>query len=144
MKLRSELQWFAQLMEKKLRVCDHKKHWRFTSHGMLEHQLDNEIMELKTSMHPEEIVSEAVDVANLAMMIADKNQKIAKITQRDMYQSTIEFWVTQTIENTLIKYIPDLPQATAKIAAQRVLHVLREPCYRFFVERVFQLTHSSF
>ncbi|AHD06471.1 hypothetical protein [Paenibacillus larvae] len=72
-KLRPEVQWFAEQMELKLRENDHKGGW---SDENLEHllwRLGEEYAELRTAIELEtDIMREAVDVANFAMMIADR------------------------------------------------------------------------
>lgn len=74
---RESVKWFARLMEKTLRRNDYKKHWHFKSGRYLHNKLKEEIGEFeeainKTPADKEEIVQELIDIANVAMMIADK------------------------------------------------------------------------
>lgn len=77
--LRKEVRDFSQQMEIELKINDHKGSW----HGarieeLLEH-LKDEVRELEESVNlhysPACVLSEAADVANMAMMVAD-NYKI--------------------------------------------------------------------
>lgn len=74
--LRPEVAAFAELMELTLRRNDHKPSWRADSAGQLLARLHDEVSELSACVeccaaHDLSAVSEAVDVANFAMMIAD-------------------------------------------------------------------------
>lgn len=72
--LRSELAWFAERMEQKLRANDHKRHWRELEFEMLVVGLVEELDELTDAIgerDTEAIIDECVDVANRAMMLAD-------------------------------------------------------------------------
>lgn len=80
---RREVRWFAERMERKLKKNDYKGHWRNSTFGYLRERLDQECRELHrlfkgrfgtpkyTPIEAEKIVSEAADVGNFAMMIAD-------------------------------------------------------------------------
>ena len=84
MKQREEVQWFAQVMESVLRKNDYKGGWHDASFEfLLDKILFEEIKELKDALETltmgaitgemvDNVVNEAADVANLAMMIADK------------------------------------------------------------------------
>lgn len=72
--IRPEVTWFAEQMERKLRENDHKGGWRNDDIGHLNHRLGLEQVELNVALTKgvaEEIISEAADVANFAMMVAD-------------------------------------------------------------------------
>jgi NTP pyrophosphatase (non-canonical NTP hydrolase) len=81
---RDEVLWFAKCMEKKLQANDHKGHWSNCTLAYLKRRIREELSELEravprdgfysfyTSEEVANIVSEAADVANFAMMIADK------------------------------------------------------------------------
>lgn len=73
--VREEVARFARVMEAKLRVNDHKAHWRDTSIMDLLIRLREEVDELAQEVvagtDPLAIVFEAADVADIAMMIAD-------------------------------------------------------------------------
>lgn len=74
MKLRPEVLRFARAMEKKLRANDHKKHWYWMGSQYLSVRLTQESRELRHAMkrgNADQILDEAADVANFAMMIAD-------------------------------------------------------------------------
>lgn len=72
---RPEVQWFARRMEKKLQANDHKQHWSKCNNDYLIHRLYQEAHELWSAIQNgepiENIISEAADVANFALMIAD-------------------------------------------------------------------------
>ena len=84
MKQREEVQWFAQVMESVLRKNDYKGGWHGVSFEfLLDKILFEEIKELKDALETltmgaitgemvDNVVNEAADIANLAMMIADK------------------------------------------------------------------------
>lgn len=72
--VRPEVAQFAEAMERKLAANDHKEHWRGESTHSLLSRLFDEFLELQQAIddgNAEEIVSEAADVGNFAMMIAD-------------------------------------------------------------------------
>lgn len=72
---RPEVQWFAKQMEAKLRANDHKRHWSECHPDYLIHRLYQEAGELWRAIEQKkpahEVIQEAADVANFAMMIAD-------------------------------------------------------------------------
>jgi len=74
--MRDEVVKFADRMEKKLSVNDHKRGWMKCSYGYLLRRLDNEVSELKSSLNEQRgaewVANECADIANFAMMIADK------------------------------------------------------------------------
>jgi len=76
--MREPLNWFVEKMEGKLAANDHKKNWRECSTIDLLHALSWEYDELERAIFekrtPDEIMAEAVDVANFAMMIGDKQR----------------------------------------------------------------------
>ena len=72
--LSRQLGWFAGQMAKKLRENDHKGSWEGLGNDHLTHRLHQEFVELTEAIAkgtPEQIISEAADVANFALMIAD-------------------------------------------------------------------------
>jgi hypothetical protein len=85
MKLRPEVEAFAQLMEAKLRENDHKGGWSHEEPAYLLERMQEEAEELDDAVEPHRfyvpptcsegdkwrIGREAADVANFAMMIAD-------------------------------------------------------------------------
>jgi len=70
---RREVEWFAGMMEKKLRANDHKGGWHNCKNDYLFKRIREEITELADAILYEDgdVIDEAVDVANFAMMIAD-------------------------------------------------------------------------
>ena len=79
MDIRPEVRWFAEQMEARLRANDHKTGWLDCNDSWLLGRLREELEELAgevlawgESRRPEYVVKEAADVANFAMMIADK------------------------------------------------------------------------
>ncbi len=89
--VRPAVQWFAVQMEKKLRENDHKKHWSECSVDYLYDRMDQEVVELdralleveRTGNGKEEVIFEAADVANFAMMIADNMREDQSKDRRD-------------------------------------------------------------
>lgn len=75
MELRKEVAEFAETMEAELRENDHKGGWLEMSTGALMERLVEETDELRDALHEgatlDDIMAEAADVANFAMMIAD-------------------------------------------------------------------------
>lgn len=78
--LRPAVLWFAQQMEAKLRANDHKSGWEGMSWEDLIYRLRDETIELgslfdkstgKVLGGSNDIIKEAADVANFAMMLAD-------------------------------------------------------------------------
>jgi hypothetical protein len=75
--LRPEVLAFAQLMEAKLRENDHKGGWQYDSPWVLSGRIFDEAREVrealqKPSVDPMHVACEAADVANFAMMVADR------------------------------------------------------------------------
>lgn len=75
--VRKEVQWFSEQMETKLRENDHKGGWDECSIDWLYSRLQEESRELwravdRDDFDAADIAREAADVANFAMMIADK------------------------------------------------------------------------
>ena len=67
--------WFSGVMEERLRANDHKGGWSHCSQRFLLARIFEEIFELEAAIEngaiPADIESEAADVANFAMMLAD-------------------------------------------------------------------------
>ncbi len=76
---RASLFAFVLAMDEKLSENIHKHSWRNMSYIDLLRRLNDECTELTRAIQdggsPDEIVLEAADVANFAMMIADKAMK---------------------------------------------------------------------
>jgi len=74
--IRSGICQFAGLMEHKLAKNDHKGSWDQDTVEQLLYKLECEVIELRNAFEishsGDEILSECVDIANFAMMIADK------------------------------------------------------------------------
>ena len=72
---RAEVHWFAERMEAELAENDHKRHWSSCTPGWLLKRLEDEVAELRraveTGAPAARVISEAADVGNFAMMIAD-------------------------------------------------------------------------
>ncbi|MGG4288345.1 hypothetical protein ABEW81_11165 [Priestia megaterium] len=76
--MRRQVKWFADQMEEKLRENDHKGGWEDCDYGYLIPRLGEEVNELVQAIvsgQTVSIVKEAADVANFAMMIADKAKR---------------------------------------------------------------------
>lgn len=81
MDIRQELAWFSGIMEMTLKENDHKGGWGAEQCTMdyLTGRLQEEVNELVSSLESgrkEEIIRECADVANFAMMIADRISKM--------------------------------------------------------------------
>lgn len=67
--------WFSGVMEERLRANDHKGGWSHCSQRFLLARIFEEVFELEAAIEngaiPADIESEAADVANFAMMLAD-------------------------------------------------------------------------
>lgn len=88
--IRDEVLWFAGEMERKLKANDHKGDWSNCTFGYLSRRLHQETKELSRALAAfkalregpgsdeaaadmaENLIREAADVANFAMMIADQ------------------------------------------------------------------------
>ena len=72
---RTSVNWFAEQMELKLRDNDHKGGWASCEHSWLLDRLKQEVGELEKALdqvdNQENVIKEAADVANFALMIAD-------------------------------------------------------------------------
>ncbi len=86
---RERIRWFARRMEKKLRQNDHKGHWSNCTRAYLIRRMRTELKELAAKVtnfgrltrksmtdaglqdSARALISEAADVANFAMMLAD-------------------------------------------------------------------------
>jgi len=74
MGIRESVMWFALEMEKKLRANDNKGGWATVHQGLLFSKLRIETGELYDAISDDydgDVIKEAADVANYAMMIAD-------------------------------------------------------------------------
>lgn len=75
----SPVAWFGGQMVNKLQQNDHKGHWHGLSIDYLQIRLMQEVQELNDALEckaqAKDIISEAVDVANFAMMIADNSTR---------------------------------------------------------------------
>jgi len=67
-------------MEKKLRENDYKKHWSNCDHQYLLNRLKEEVTELEKPMW--DVIEEAADVANFAMMIADNERRLLQAEKK--------------------------------------------------------------
>ena len=80
-RLRPELQWFAEQMELRLRANDYKGGWEASPLAYLNGRLREEMNELDREVFPlseadpKRVTHEAADVANFAMMIADRARR---------------------------------------------------------------------
>lgn len=73
--MRNEVRWFARGMERELQKNDHKGGWEYCKPSWLLRRLRAETNELERAVKGkkdwETVLSEAADIANFAMMIAD-------------------------------------------------------------------------
>lgn len=74
-----EVEWFGKEMLKKLKGNTNRLHWIKTSYDYLFNRLEEEMRELqelllddKVSYKHKKMIAECADIANFAMMIADK------------------------------------------------------------------------
>jgi len=75
--MRESVRWFANEMESKLRDNDHKGGRDDCSYVFLMHRLDDEFNELVSCLEDRDYdgaIEECADIANFAMMIADKTR----------------------------------------------------------------------
>lgn len=79
---KESVEWFEKQMLKKLKANINKRHWARTSYDYLFNRMKEEVKELgelllddKVPYKYRKIISECSDVANYAMMIADKAKK---------------------------------------------------------------------
>ncbi len=86
--LRPEVLAFAYLMERELREHDDREGWKDCGSGWLMERLMEEFDELEVAITerfpPRSIGSEAADVANFAMMIADVCGALAETTDEEV------------------------------------------------------------
>lgn len=87
--LRPEVRWFAEQMELKLRLNDHKGGWVDCDTEYLLSRLKDEYVELEEALNIScphcgrrmspgnitNVLSECLDIANFALMIADTHDK---------------------------------------------------------------------
>ena len=77
--IRKEVQKFSEDMEHKLVKNDHKSGWGNCTSSYLLLRLKEEVKELETAVRNNkstgDVITEAADVANFAMMIADNARK---------------------------------------------------------------------
>lgn len=78
--MREQVKWFAEKMEHTLKRNDRKGGWNDCQWEYLVDRLLGEFHELRASLeagdNPEDIIHEAADVANFAMMIADNARRL--------------------------------------------------------------------
>ena len=77
--LRDEIRWFAEQMELRLRANDHKGGWTDEDEVWLWSRIGEEWQELHGAMYVapkshQAVIREAADVANFAMMLADRHR----------------------------------------------------------------------
>lgn len=84
--IRSEVKWFAEQMESKLQENDHKGGWQQCGKYWLFERMQEEMTELLQELslfsndakNENRIIRECADIANFAMMIADKVREQSK------------------------------------------------------------------
>ena len=78
LKIRKEVQKFAEEMERVLRANDHKGGWKDMSDEQIYHRIKEELQELEetsiTNIFTWNAKKECVDVANFCMMLFDNLQ----------------------------------------------------------------------
>ena len=147
--LRPELAWFAELMEQKLKVCDGKPHWRNEPITRLEEKLIDEVYELTEAVDPKNKAAEAIDVANMAMMIADKAHEAAKFSDRITKRGDAEkrrmlaLWLRKRISDCIMRYSPGVTYEEAVTAAERIIHLLKEPYHTSWILFALGLSDSD-
>lgn len=82
--VREPVKWFAQQMELQLSANDHKGGWNKCEYDYLINRLEEEIEELRAlegipDISTAQVIREAADVANFAMMIADNARRFSKV-----------------------------------------------------------------
>jgi hypothetical protein len=78
MKIREEVRWFAEEMEKQLRANEHKGGWQDCNPEFLLEELHKNYTELYLLFPKDtaDICRRAANIANFAMMIADKYKAV--------------------------------------------------------------------
>jgi hypothetical protein len=80
---RREVELFSDAMEQSLRANDWKGGWKDCSTRYLFRRLQQELAELELSLNTQQhsnlVAGEAVDVANFAMMIADREGNLEQL-----------------------------------------------------------------
>lgn len=83
---REQVMEFAEQMEMKLKANDYKRNWRKCSDEDLLRGLRDEVDELLTAIKRKEpdtaVIMECADVANYAMMLADKRARWGEVGRR--------------------------------------------------------------
>ncbi|MBK5474390.1 hypothetical protein JFU54_28820 [Bacillus sp. TH19] len=87
--MRNEVIWFAECMESKLQENDHKGGWKQCGKYWLFERMQEEITELLQELsrfgndakNEDMIIRECADIANFAMMIADKVREQSEVRQ---------------------------------------------------------------
>lgn len=76
---KESVEWFGKQMLKKLEKNINKRHWLRTSYDYLFSRLEEEVKELADLLSDDQVpykhkkmIAECADIANYAMMIADK------------------------------------------------------------------------
>lgn len=101
--MRNELRMFAQYMEHKLKLNDHKGGWEETSLSKLFELLRRELDELEQAIGSEpelNIMMEAADVANFAMMIAWNAARIAFLSSNVANDAAVSSITEKSTEDT--------------------------------------------
>lgn len=89
--IRESVWWFAQQMELKLLDNEHKGHWSRDSLLGLLQRLHEELCELLAAIRRENlenVIGEAADVANFAMIIADNARHLNQVGTANELSST--------------------------------------------------------
>ncbi|PEP86132.1 hypothetical protein [Bacillus pseudomycoides] len=87
--MRAEVKWFAEQMESKLQENDHKGGWKQCGKYWLFERMQEEMTELLQELslfsndaeNEDRVIKECADIANFAMMIADKVREQSKERQ---------------------------------------------------------------
>lgn len=80
--LRDEVVWFSELMEETLKKNDYKGGWENCDVEYLLQRLELELDELTIATlngNNEDVIREATDVANFAMMVADNYRRLSNV-----------------------------------------------------------------
>lgn len=72
--MRESIKKFSEQMEQRLEENEHKGGWENTSRGFLENRLIDKTLDLLVAKDKESIIGNAVDIANYAMMLTEKEE----------------------------------------------------------------------
>lgn len=130
--LRPEVAAFALAMEDKLRQNDHKGGWDDCSKQYLAMRLTQEREELRSAIArgdpPEDIMKEAADIANFAMMVADLCGGLQRVVlaphERPVYRRASYVEKNAGVKTTPWKRLPIAVRIAVRYETRQSDHLL--------------------